>query len=556
MLLAPVCAGPWCSALGLAVREKTEMKLMKWTLLIVVVLALLASAALWSWGHFARRAMGAPSNALPPQAAQTQLDQWIAPALAQHPGATGAFLVDDNLDAFAARAHTARLAARSLDVQYYLWHDDLTGRALKDELLQAAERGVRVRMLIDDMNGVGLDKSLLAMDAHPNLEVRLFNPARNRDTTMGRALEMGLRFFSFNRRMHNKGWIADNRVALVGGRNIGDEYFDAAEVNFHDADLLMVGNGVAQTSAIFDAFWNSNAVIPISTMHRGKRVQVEDLRAERDAWRRSIDGSVYAAAVHKKLAQSGGQFAAEQFHWLNDLRVLSDPPEKAGPIDPDRAPEHWLMFDVLKSIFSAEKDIRLISPYFVPGNTGALLFSGMAVRGVEVSILTNSLAANDVPAVHAGYQRYRRPLLESGVRLWELKPGDRNAASAAAKPGDSEQTKSTIMGSSGASLHTKAFVIDQRRAFVGSFNFDPRSASLNTEMGVLFDDPALAQAVVAMFNDAKQPHTSYAVSLAPDGAMRWHDPEKNMDWTREPEAGWGKRLLAWGLSLLTIESQL
>ena len=531
------------------------MKLMKWLLLIAVVIALLGAGALWSWGHFARRAMGAPTTALPPQAAQTQLDQWIAPVLALHPGVTGAALLGNNLDAFAARAYTARMAARSLDVQYYLWHDDLTGRALKDELLQAAERGVRVRMLIDDMNGVGLDKSLLAMDAHPNLEVRLFNPARNRDTTMGRALEMGLRFVSFNRRMHNKGWIADNRVALVGGRNIGDEYFDAAEVNFHDADLLMVGHGVAQTSAIFDEFWNSNAVIPIAAMHREKTAQVDDLLAAREAWRQGIANSVYAAAVQKQLAKAGAVFAADQLHWVRDLRVLSDPPAKAGPIEPDRAPEHWLMFDVLKSIFSAEKDIRLISPYFVPGNTGALLFSGMAVRGVEVSVLTNSLAANDVPAVHAGYQRYRKPLLASGVRLWELKPGDRNPAAPAGKE-DGEQVKSTVLGSSGASLHTKAFVVDQQRAFIGSFNFDPRSASLNTEMGVLFDDPALAQAVVDMFNDAKQAHTSYRVNLAADGGLIWSDPEKNTNWTREPEASWGKRLLAWGLSLLPIESQL
>ena len=530
------------------------MKLMKWLLVITVVLAILGAAALWSWGHFAQRAMGVPSQALAVSDAQTPLDRWIAPILLPHPGATGAVLVSNNLEAFAVRAFTARTAARSLDVQYYLWHDDLTGRALKDELLQAAERGVRVRMLIDDMNGVGLDETLLAMNAHPNLEVRLFNPARNRNTTIGRALEMGLRFFSFNRRMHNKAWIADNRVAVVGGRNIGNEYFDAAQVNFHDADLVMVGEGVAQTSAIFDAFWNSNAVIPIAAMH--PKNAVKGFAAEREAWQRAIQASDYAPAVQKKMQQAQAAFDAAQFHWINDLRVLSDPPAKAGPISPSRSPERWLMFDVVQSMFSAEREIRLISPYFVPGNTGTLLFAGMAARGVNVGILTNSLAANDVPAVHAGYAQYRKPLLESGVQLWELKPGDRSAARAPEDQQQGDTVKTAILGSSGASLHTKAFVVDQRRGFVGSFNFDPRSASLNTEMGVLFNHPALAREVAAMFQDAQQPHISYSVTLGEGGSLVWHDPEKGKDWSHEPESGWGKRMAAWFIGLLPIESQL
>ena len=531
------------------------MKFLKWLLVFVVAFAVLGAASVWSWGQFARRALGDPAQVLPVVAGQTPLDRWAEPLLAERPDATGAILVLDNLQAFAARAQTARHAGRSLDVMYYLWHDDLTGRALKDELLSAAERGVRVRMLIDDMNGMGLDKSLLAMDAHPNLEVRLFNPARNRGSTWGRGLEMVLRVFSFNRRMHNKAWIADNRVALVGGRNIGNEYFDAADVNFHDADLLMVGPGVTQTSAVFDQFWNSQSVIPIAQMHgSGDEVSADSLQAERAQWRAKLQSSEFAAAIARLMAQPDSLYAHNRMHWVQQLRVLSDPPAKAGPIEPERAPEHWLMFDVLQSLFTAQKELRLISPYFVPGNTGTMLLSGMAVRGVDVGVLTNSLAANDVPAVHAGYERYRKPLLQAGVRLWELMPGDRSAARA---PEDRDDDgKNSLVGSSGASLHTKAFVIDGERGFVGSFNFDPRSASLNTEMGVLFAHPALAKELIAVFDEAKQPKTSYAVTLAANGQLQWKDGKKDKTWDHEPETSWPLRWMTWGISLLPIESQL
>ena len=532
------------------------MKWLKWLLVVGLALLVLGAASVWSWGQFARRAVGEATQALPVSADQTALDRWATPLLAEHPGTTGAILVNDNLQAYALRAQTARHAGRSLDVQYYLWHDDLTGRALKDELLTAAERGVRVRVLIDDMNGMGLDKSLLAMDAHPNLEVRLFNPARNRGSTWARGMEMVLRVFSFNRRMHNKAWIADNRVALVGGRNIGNEYFDAAKVNFHDADLLMVGEGVAQTSAIFDEFWNSQSVIPIAAMHgESDAAMLGKVQAQREQWRAKLQASEFSAAVAQLMARPETVYDPERWHWVKQLRVLSDPPAKAGPIETGRAPEYWLMFDVLQSLFTAQKELRLISPYFVPGNTGTMLFSGMAVRGVNVGILTNSLAANDVPAVHAGYERYRQPLLQSGVRLWELKPGDRSTARA---PEDREASsgKTAVLGSSGASLHTKAFIVDGVRGFVGSFNFDPRSASLNTEMGVLFEHPALAQELIALFDEAKQPNTSYQVSLASDGSLQWRDSPNGKTWDHEPETSWVLRSFTWLISLLPIESQL
>ncbi len=520
----------------------------RWGLIGLAIFILLSVLALWSWGHFAARARGAPSSALPVAADATALDRFVQPLLAaQAPDASGAAMLDDAVQAFVARARAARLAQRSLDVQYYIWRHDLTGRLLEHELMAAAERGVRVRLLIDDMNVAGRDDALLAMDAHPNLEVRLFNPARNRAGGLRRALEMGLRLAGFNRRMHNKAWIADNRLAIVGGRNVGDEYFDAAEdTNFQDADLLLVGPAVAQTSAIFDAFWNAEAVVPLRALHRkGSRWSAEEFSAHRAAWRAEARAEpwVQALAQREDLREKLRAGGALPLHWSPSIRVLSDPPEKASPLARRQDRAGWLLYDVMALLFSARHDSWLISPYFVPGSGGTLLLAGQARRGVQVRVLTNSLAANDVPAVHAGYRSWRVPLLAQGVEIHELKPGDRG------RPGRE------LLGSSGASLHTKAFVVDGTRGFVGSFNFDPRSAQLNTEMGVVFDHPGLAAEVKRLFEVGARPANAWRVRLAEGGALNWQ-AEGERVWTREPETGPGLRLLVWLLSWLPIESQL
>lgn len=517
----------------------------RWSLIAFIVLALLSALALWSWGRFAAGAQGDATQALPVAAADTRLDRLVQPLLDVHPPeASGAALLDDAVQAFVARARTARAAERSLDVQYYIWRHDLTGRLLEHELMAAAERGVRVRLLIDDMGSPGRDDALLAMDAHPNLEVRLFNPARNRAGGFRRAIEMGLRFVGFNRRMHNKAWVADNRVAIVGGRNVGDEYFDASDaMNFQDADLLLLGPAVAQTSVIFDAFWNSAAVVPLHALHaQGSRWTDDDFAQRRRQWQAEAAESAWVRALagrddlDDKLARGG-----LTLHWSPSIRVLSDPPEKAAPLASQRDRPAWLLYDLMALLYSAERDSWLISPYFVPGEGGTLLMAGQARRGVTVRVLTNSLVANDVPLVHAGYRDYRAPLLAHGVQLYELKPGAQGPAR-------------ELIGSSGASLHTKAFVVDGARGFVGSFNFDPRSAQLNTEMGVVFDHPALAAEVKRLFDAGTRPESAWRVTLD-GGALRWHGADERV-WTHEPEASRGLRALVWLLSWLPIESQL
>ncbi len=527
--------------------------ILRWCLIVGVVLALLSVLALWSWGRFAAGARGEASTALPPAPAVTRLDRLVQPLLDRHGSdASGAAMLQDAVQAFVARGRSARAAERSLDVQYYIWRHDLTGKLLEHELMAAAERGVRVRLLIDDMSVQGLDDALRTMDAHPNLEVRLFNPARNRDGAFLRAIEMGLRFVGFNRRMHNKAWIVDGRLAVVGGRNVGDEYFDAAaDTNFQDADLLLLGPAVAQTSSIFDQFWNSAAVVPLNALHSdAPRWTPEQFADERKQWLAAAASSPWVKALAErddlddKLSGGSEASGALRLHWSPTIRVLSDPPEKASAVASRRDAAAWLLYDVMALLFSAEQESWVISPYFVPGEAGTLMLSGQSRRGVQVRVLTNSLMANDVPLVHAGYRRYREPLLRDGVALYELRPGQAS-------------TDRELIGSSGASLHTKAFVVDGQRGFVGSFNFDPRSAQLNTEMGVVFDHPGLAAEVKQLFEQGARPQAAWKVELAgPDGGLRWTAGEAAQAWQREPESGIGLRLLVWLMSFLPLESQL
>ena len=508
----------------------------------VLALAALVTSGLVLDDHFAPRAGGAPSWALPVQPAQTALDRELAPLLAQHPGQTGALLLSDGRDAFAARAMAAQKAGRSLDLQYYIWKDDLTGHLLAREAWAAAERGVRVRILLDDLNAAGLDPKWLALDGHPRIELRLYNPFRNREGPW-RTVELVQRAFSINHRMHNKAWIADGRVAIIGGRNIGEEYFSAAaEVNFRDLDLLLFGPEVAKASAIFDAFWNSPAAVPIERLDDdtpGEAIarvvasfEDEALEARAQPY---LDRVAASPNVRDYLREALSPI------WSDRLEIVSDPPMKQH--DDDR--DDWLVTRLLATLRGTRDSLRLISPYFVPGAEGSQGMTRLVAGGARVGVVTNSLAANDVPAVHSGYARYREALLRGGVQLHEMR-----ARAPAGIAG--------VLGSSGASLHTKAFVVDGRRGFVGSFNLDPRSANLNTEMGVLFDDPALAAAVREEYERLAAPEQSYAVFLDDDGQVRWRDgseqPARILD--TEPDASFGRRAFARVLRWLPIESQL
>ena len=513
-------------------------RLLRWGLFSLVVLILSG----WVLAdQLTPPATGKPSHTLPLQSAQTELDRELVPMLATRPGKTGAILVPDGLDAFAARAISARRAGRSLDLQYYIWHDDLTGRLLGREAWLAAERGVRVRMLLDDMNAEGMDPGLLALDAHPNIEIRLYNPFRNRGGVM-RVYELVQRIVSVNHRMHNKAWIADGRMAVVGGRNIGEEYFSAGrETNFRDLDLVLFGPAVAQASDVFDSYWNSAAAVPIAALSRkdpGKllalmeAVDQEALAPEAQRYLQRVDASPQVRAYF------AGQL---QPHWSTGIQVVADPPLKWKHDDRSE----WMIEKLSAQLRSTQVKALLISPYFVPGEYGTQGLADLTSKGAFVGVVTNSLAANDVPAVYSGYVGYRDRLLQSGVRMYEIRAQGRPETAGA-------------FGSSGASLHTKAFVVDDARGFVGSFNLDPRSADLNTEMGVLFDDPAIARSLRDEYLRLAGPDLSYWVYRRPDGEARWLDRagQPPTVFTREPDTtGWQRttaRLIGW----LPIESQL
>ena len=511
----------------------------KWLGLVVLSLSVASLVTLWSYGRFARQARGEPGHALAVVADATTLDRRIAPLLQARPGRSGMALVQDNVDAFALRALSARNAGRSLDLQYYIWHEDLTGRLLNDELLRAADRGVRVRLLLDDLNAHGRDSVLAALDAHPNIEVRLFNPTRNGQGTLSRAVEMLLRLVSVNRRMHNKAWIADGRLAVVGGRNVGDEYFNAAsDTNFVDLDAVVVGPVVAQAETIFDEFWNSAGTIPLSALAQARPQALQGLRARARLAAGQLRQHPYLRRV-RAAREIGAFVSGRRWYWPDHLALLSDPAVKAA----GEGEARWLVRPLADAMRQARASLHLVSPYFVPGERGLALLRRLATQGVDVEVLTNSLAATDVLAVHSGYAPYRKPLLEAGVALYELKPQG--------------AIDSSLFGSSGASLHTKAFTVDGVTGFIGSFNVDPRSISLNTEMGLLFHDRDATAALERVYRQKIDPRHSYALRLQ-DGDLRWDDnaTQPPTTWDREPEAGAAQRAAAWALGWLPIESQL
>lgn len=507
----------------------------------IALLVMASFLVLYSYGRFAARARGTNSTVLPIRDGETILDHAIGAITALHHEQTGAALLSDNIQALAYRALSARCAGRSLDLMYYYWNDDLTGKLLFHEVLEAADRGVRVRILLDDMNTLGRDPVYRAIDQHSNIELRLFNPARSRGNVLRRGLELTLRAMSATRRMHNKAWIADGRLAIVGGRNIGDAYFDASqEANFRDMDLLMAGPAVQQTEAIFDTFWNSPAALPVRALLPRKR-RLSRVRKRLARFLADKRRTPYLRRLAEIRDPSAMLANDPQFHWCADVNVVSDPPGKiAGDDD-----AQWLRRMIFPPLLAARSSLHIISPYFIPGHEGVAQLTALAEAGVDVQVSTNSLAATDVVAVHGAYSRYRVPLLRGGVKLFELRP----------HAGWGDQT--SLFGSSNASLHTKAYVVDGVHGFVGSFNFDPRSISLNTEMGVLFRHEPLAQEVAAIFARQVSLPESYRLDVEGNGLV-WHegDGKSARIWRKEPEASRLQRLFAKLIRFLPIESQL
>jgi putative cardiolipin synthase len=498
--------------------------LILWLCLLGLAVLVASAVAVRSYTRFARRARGRPSHALPKDGAPTPLDRLIGGETAARAGQSGLANLIDPKDAFAARSLSARAAGRSLDLIYYIWRTDTSGWLLMADLLAAADRGVRVRLLLDDVNVQGFDLAFLGLNQHPNIEVRLFNPLRNRGHWLRRGTEFALGLSRFNRRMHGKVWIADGRLAILGGRNIGDTYFGApgsgARLS-HDADMLLVGPKVDEAERVFDTFWNLGLSLPILTLWPSFRLNERRFRR-----RLARHAAAPLAANWRKQAVAGRDAAAllvAPLRWTEEVALLSDPPDKA--LGHRRGP--WLLDSIADLLRGAEREVRLTTPYFVPGTPALALLTDLARRGVKVRVLTNSLAATDLFSVHAAYTHYRRPLVTAGAELFEFAPPSR-------APGRRDM------------LHSKIFLIDGTRALVGSHNFDMRSAYINIELGLVFHQPDLVAELSALFDRQTAPTQAFSVTLE-DGVLHWNVEEGGRPGREryEPEARFARRVASW-----------
>ncbi|HQT00465.1 MAG: phospholipase D family protein [Hydrogenophilales bacterium 16-64-46] len=494
-----------------------------------------------------------PSHAHAPSA-DTPLGAALA---AQLPvDASGFHLLADGHAALAARLALAARASRTLDVQYYLFHHDDAGKWVAAALLEAAARGVRVRVLIDDIDTADKELGLATLNAHPNIEVRLFNPFHTRSSNLlirgWQALTESVRL---NRRMHNKAFIADNQIGITGGRNIGNEYFDAnPDLAFVDLDLMAAGPIVDAMSRSFDAYWNSEAATPAAALP----MRVSQGRLARATERLRNFHAERAASDYGRRVQAADPlpalFAGERRWIAAPADLIVDPPDKA--LNPEKSPSDLLVGQLAGLWIDPTRRALIVSPYFVPGPMGMAYFRYWRHTGVDISVLTNAYAANDVPLVHAGYANYREALLDAGVKLFELKP--------VAEP-IGGRLRDLSHGSSRASLHAKTFVFDDTHVFIGTFNFDPRSALLNTEMGIVVHSPELARQVTALAEDAMRPERSYLLELETRTVDRqltrqllWHDRHQGSARTQttEPDTTPVQRGLLRTLQALPIEQHL
>ena len=447
-----------------------------------------------------------PSSYALPATTDTALGRALQPALDAHPGQSGFAPLHYGALAFLARAALADLAERTLDVQYYIYEADVSGVVLADRLIAAARRGVRVRLLVDDNNLIRSEGRFATLTGHANLEIRVFNPYRNRVRWM-RPVEFVTSFGRVQRRMHNKIFAVDSQLVVIGGRNIGDNYFDLNQnINFSDIELLGAGPIAVEAVHSFDDYWNSPWAVPIEAFLKrmptaaeaeavatefGQQARgVEEFREQYEPVREQIHALV-----------NGVQFP----HW-GTAELLADPPEK---IDESRRTASPLLARAYSLWRSAGQEVLVESAYMVPLKAGADLIAERARSGVSVRVLTNSLASTDVVPVHAGYLKRRREMLAAGVDLYEFQAEARRRAG--------ERRYFRKMGS-GNSLHSKVMVVDRRLTWVGSFNIDPRSALINTELAVLVDSPSLAAATAALIESDLAPDRAWHLSLEPPGA--------------------------------------
>jgi cardiolipin synthase C len=516
----------------------------RWFALTALPFLLLALSAC---GSLAPRGVVPMSTAVPGELG-TDLGR-IAAASTPEPGLSGFRLLPLGAFSLDARVQLAQRAQRTLDVQYYVLENDSTGRLLLRQLRDAAERGVRVRLLLDDLYTTHSQALLSDLAAYPNVQVRVFNPfcCARESGVAGRLLASLGDVRRVNHRMHNKLLIADGVMAVAGGRNIADEYFMRNEQqNFVDMDALALGDVVSQLASIFDTYWNSEVVYPLDVLWPALGTPAE--RRER-AGAALVDAKAHTPLPANDVLGYGP--VSEDFEggrigliW-GPARAYADPPDKRSKNNAD-ALRGSVAFDAMMTLWTAKSELTITSPYMIPGRQGLQAFENLRKENVRVTVLTNSLAATDEPLVHTGYARYRGPLLAAGVELYELSPlrTQRNK-------------RLGVFGSSTGSLHAKTAVVDGRTVFIGSMNLDPRSATQNTELGIFIESPQLAKELQRVINVSRL-QSAYRVRLSPSGALQWLALEDGAETVHneEPESSLWQRVYNWLISPFVPEQLL
>ena len=477
----------------------------------------------------------------------TSLAKIVLPLREQNPNLTGYHVLYDPLVALAARIELINKAEKSLDLQYYIWDNDKIGALALHAMIKAADRGVKIRLLVDDNNAKKMEGIYMALDQHANIDVKLYNPYRFRHF---RPVDMVLDLKRINRRMHNKSFIADNQIALIGGRNMSNQYYNVSDnYQFSDVDVMLVGAASDEIIHSFDEYWNDDYAFPVRQLvnPRHYSLRFDSLKQQLDDYNQEATVVNYLDLANRSHAFDDWLNNKIQFDWVK-AEVVKDSPSK---IKSKAKKEEHLNFQLLNRLDKPEQSVDIVSAYFVPEKKGAERLKNLRADGVKVRVLTNSFQANDVPLVHAFYSKYRQDLLEHDVQLYEFlsRPDAENLNTNTKEL--AEKSKVSLKGLSRSSLHAKLMAIDEKQVFIGSFNFDPRSAYLNTEIGVLLNSPRLAKAVHYTMDENLSKY-AYKLVLNADQQINWKIKLSNGQtriYPREPKIKWwqkaGVKFISW-----------
>ncbi len=492
---------------------------------------------------------------------ETRLGAQFDAASRERHGDSAFRVISVGVDGFLARAQMIDAAERSLDLQYFIFRGDETGRRLTDALIRAADRGVRVRLLIDDGATIAGDEQIFALDAHPNIEIRVFNPFSYRGhNSLRRSIEFAFNSARLDYRMHNKLLVVDNAIALIGGRNVGNQYFQMdPDSQFADDDVFAAGPIAVQLSATFDEYWRSRFAVPASALELGRRSrkalvdrrELASEHSERHLQPLKTDGVDYVAKLATREPYAGIISGRLPVVWAQ-AQVVCDSPDKKG-VEGRRVGGRLMAEQVLVAARATQSELLMITPYLVPTPDELHAIQDLRRRDVRVAILTNSLKSAPDLIAHSGYVKYRVPLLKDGVELHEVR------SLLGSTRGSGQTAVVSSYGNYG--LHAKLLVFDRHRMFIGSMNFDQRSKRLNTEIGLIIDSPQLAQATMTRFDRMVQPDNAYTPSWQGSRIPRhlvWDTREdgKDVEYLREPARSSWQRFKLTLMSWLPVDREL